>query len=360
MRQKVPFSPFCSKCSRQSCIHWLTYKRLEETEFVFNHHIHENDSDDSFNDNLIEHEHDDIDHEDSEEEVETLPEGMHWRTMPPIDKYHQLYGYNVTDIIYPFHLYKNIQAGWMERMNGVYSFPKQFIPTWSLATVCKHNNVFDQDDENLGRYSRNIVVYKNIGERLFDVDVMFRNTLANCKCVQQFDSHRFLLWHLGFGRFVDYTLLHLHLHRMRADGIGTYAEYTSITDALVSLGISSTLTYHDLHRAVCGFFRRLKFDEKVAFSCPTHGTTPRFLNTDGKNMGPTKRKVRHLEELERHPNDDEVLAQSTFFAKRVFLHIIKERNLVVELLAENISMTTLCDSENIESENGRLVVNLEL
>ena len=67
MRQKVPFSPFCSKCSRQSCIHWLTYKRLEETEFVFNHHIHKNDSDDSFNDNLIEHEHDDIDHEDSEE-----------------------------------------------------------------------------------------------------------------------------------------------------------------------------------------------------------------------------------------------------------------------------------------------------
>ena len=383
MRQKFPFSPFCSKCSRKICVHWLAYKKLEkeEEEFAFNQHIHEVDGNASFDDGIIEHSHDDendgaVEMEDdvedgdnnvtngdgdddsaSEDEGETIPEGMHWRTMPPIEKYHKLYGYNITDIIYPFQRDKDLQSGWLERMNGVYSFPNQFIPVWSLSNLCKHNNIFDRDDDNLGRHSRNIVVYTNIGERLFAVDVMFRKTIANCKCIQQFDSHKYLLWHLGYGRFVDYTLLHLHLHRMRSDGIGTYAEYKSINEALDSIGISSTLTYHDLHRAICGFFRRLKFDESKAFSCPTHGTTPRFLNTDGKNMGPTKRKVKHLEELERHPNDDEVLPQSTFFRTRVFLSEIKERKLVVELLADKMSMMAFCNSE-VQSENGRLLVNL--
>ena len=153
------------------------------------------------------------------------------------------------------------------------------------------------------------------------MEVKYRKTVAKCRCIQQVDGHPYLLWHLGFGRFVDYTLLHLHMHRMRSDGMGVHAEFKSITNALESLGISSTLKYHDLHRAVCGFFRRLKFDANVAFSCPTHGTTPRFLNTDGKNLGPTKRKVRHLEELERHQNDDQVLPQSTFFKDRVFDNI---------------------------------------
>ena len=413
MRQKFPFSPFCSKCSRQSCVHWLTYKKMvdEKEEFAFNQHIHEVDGNASFDDVIIEHSHDDedesavemeddVDVEDednevmnrdnevtnedddvdsgseddvedgyditngdddvdsaSEDEVDTIPERMHWRTMPPIEKYHKLYGYNISDILYPFQRDKDLQTGWLERMNGVYSFPNQFIPVWSLSNLCKHNNIFDRDDDNLGRHSRNIVVYSHIGERLFAVDVMYRKTMANCKCIQQYDSHKYLLWHLGFGRFVDYTFLHQHLHRMRKYGVGTYAEYKSINESLESIGISSTLTYHDLHRAVCGFYRKLKFDESTAFSCPTHGNSPRFLNTDGKNMGPTKRKVKHLEELERHPDDDEVLPQSTFFGGRVFMPEIKERRLVVELLADKMSMMAFCNSE-VQSENGRLLVNL--
>ena len=291
------------------------------------------------------------------EEV-TLPKDLHWRTLPPIDVYHQLYGYNTTDITYPFQLDMNLQAGWMERINGIYSFPTQFIPVWSASNVCKHGNVFDHDDGNLGRHSQNIVVYTNIGERVFDVEIMYRKTLGNCKCPQQFDGHPNLLWHLGFGKFVDYTLLHLHLHRMREAGMGTYADYKSINASLASAGISSTLTYKDLHCAVCGFYRKLKFDEHRVFSCPDHGTTPRFLNTDGKNLGPTKRKVKHIAELDKHPDDEDVLPQSTFFSKRVFLHNIKERHLVVELLAGDISKQEFCESPEIETENGRLVVNL--
>ena len=75
-------------------------------------------------------------------------------------------------------------------------------------------------------------------------------------------------------------------------------------------------------------------------------------------MGPTKHKVRHLEELERHPADDQILPQSTFFLDRVFLNMIKERRLVVELMSDNLSLRDFCNSNDIESENGRLLVSL--
>ena len=365
-RQRVPFSPFCSKCTRQSCVHWLNYKKLVEEgdTFVFNHLINDDAVDvigDDLRADVSEHgqevaEESEGDAE-GDAETETLKD-LHWKTMPPREIYHELYGYNETDIPYPFQSDKFLQAGFLQRMQGIYDFPAQFIPVWSPSYQCKHENLFDPDDSKLGRHSKNIVVYSNIGERIFDVEAMFRKTLGNCRCLQQYDGHPQLLWHIGFGRFVDYSLLHLHLHRMRADGMGTYPEYKSIAESLASIGISGTLTYKDLHRAVLGFFRRLKFDERTAFSCPDHGVTPRFLNTDGKNMGPTKRKVKHLSELEKHPDDDDVLPQSTFFHKRVFLPKIKERHLVVELLAGDISKDEFCNSEDLESQNGRLVVDL--
>lgn len=390
-RQKVPFSPFCSECTRQSCLHWRGYKSWEENgdEFVFDQHIIEFERIENYQDD-IEHDHEhqeeeengtaqeqrqspisnsqNVDHEidnqldddvndEAEDTVVEHEEPLHWRTIPPVDVYQKLYGYNATDIIYPFQQDPDLQRGWLERMNGVYSFPSQFIPVWSASNLCKHGNVFDRDDKNISLHSENIIVYNGIGERLFNVEVFCRKSSAECQCIQQFDSHKHLLWHLGFGRFVDYTLLHQHLHRMRANGIGTYAEFKSIQDSLDSLGISSTLTYHDLHRAVCGFFRKLKFDEKIAFTCPTHGSTPRFLCADGKNLGPTKRKVKNLKELDNHDDDDEVLPQSTFFATRVFMNDIKERNLVVELLGGNMTMEAFCESD-IRSDNGRLVVDL--
>jgi hypothetical protein len=86
--------------------------------------------------------------------------------------------YNVSDITYPFHLDVNLQAGLIDKMNGIYSFPTQFIPVWSASNVCHHGNVFDHDDGNLGRHSQNIVVYTNIGERVFDVKIMYRNKLG--------------------------------------------------------------------------------------------------------------------------------------------------------------------------------------
>ena len=94
LRQRNHFSPFCSKCTRQSCVHWLAYKKIkeEEEEFAFNHHVQEDGTNDSFHDDIIEHEHNVSDQgsieEDADEEEVTLPKDLHWRTLPPIDVYH--------------------------------------------------------------------------------------------------------------------------------------------------------------------------------------------------------------------------------------------------------------------------------
>ena len=63
--------------------------------------------------------------EDTEVNEESDLEELHWRKLPSIDVYHKLYGYNISDIVYPFHLDQNLQAGWMERMGGNFSFPAQ-------------------------------------------------------------------------------------------------------------------------------------------------------------------------------------------------------------------------------------------
>ena len=82
------------------------------------------------------------------------------------------------------------------------------------------------------------------------------------------------------------------------------------------------------------------------------------MNTDGKNLGPLKRKVKNLSELEKHHEDREVLRQSTLFQTRTFLSNIKERTLVLQLLAGDISKQEFYFSENIETDNGRLISNL--
>ena len=83
---------------------------------------------------------------------------------------------------------------------------------------------------------------------------------------------------------------------------------------------------------MCGFFNDLVFDNEKAFSCPTHGTSPKFIVSDGKALGPLKRKVAHLKELDIAEDDKSVLAQSTCFTDRIFLNIKKERVLVCKLV----------------------------
>ena len=102
----------------------------------------------------------------------------------------------------------------------------------------------------------------------------------------------------------------------------------------------------------------MEFEVEQAFSCPDHGTSPTYIVSDGKALGPLKSKVAHLKELDVPECDTTVLDQSTTFAERTFLSIKKERDLVCKMLTMQISMAEFTSSQIIVSENGRLLQNL--
>ena len=107
-----------------------------------------------------------------------------------------------------------------------------------------------------------------------------------------------------------------------------YALYRSIVDVAQSCRVSCSLTYSDIHGSVCGFFFNLKFDDQKAFSCPKHGTSPKFIVSDGKALGPLKRKVEHLTELDIADDDKTVLQQSTHFKNRIFFNKKKRKEIL--------------------------------
>ena len=88
-------------------------------------------------------------------------------------------------------------------------------------------------------------------------------------------------------------------------GLPIYSQYKSMKDNGETFCIKSELTYRDLHRAVLGFFQNLEFDEQLAFACPRHGTKPNWIVADGKNLGPTKKRCKHMSELDRHLEDEQ-------------------------------------------------------
>ena len=78
---------------------------------------------------------------------------------------------------------------------------------------------------------------------------------------------------------------------------------------------------------------------------------PKWIVADGKNLGPTKRKCKDMAELDSHPDDNQVLEQSTVFKDRVFLPNSIERSTVCSLMGNLISKDDFVTSPDIESEN---------
>ena len=276
-------------------------------------------------------------------------------------EYTKMCGFNCTKIPYPFKNSESQQQLYIKQIMNESDFPNSFVPPYSESKTCEHEFLYDSDDQRLVRESANVIIFNEIGEQCLDIEVLARKTVGNCKCLQHFDGHGHFLWHLGHGKFVSYRLLVHYLHLWVNDGTPKFAFFKSIKDNANSHGISSTMTYNDLHRATVGFFRQLQFDERKAFSCPLHGSNPKWINTDGKYLGPTKKKCFHLKELDRAECDDEVLEQSTKFKDRVFLPKHAERKEVVRLLSGNHTTEKaheFLDSDVVESPNGQLVKNL--
>ena len=338
-------SPFCSKCVRRKCHHFL---KLQAFQTAQNPQV-EVASNDDFNDNYEPS-------PDTEEEDSTY--NNHY--MEPMPDYirGKLYGYNFQDIVYPFCDSPTQQKVLLERISGAVNIPASLVPKFDPEKKCKHKMPFNQYEESIIKQSKNLLLFNDLGQRVFSTEVFARPSLGPCQCLQRYDGHQYLIWNLGLGRFCCYSMLLSYLHKWRTSGIAMYAMFKSIRDLSESSGITCDLTYQDIHRSVCGFFSNLTFNVEKAFACPTHGTAPKWMVADGKALGPLKRRVNHLQELDIHPEDIKVLEQSTLFKDRIFIASKQERKAVLSLLTGEMAMEQFVANDALKSENSLLVKNV--
>ena len=276
----------------------------------------------------------------------------------PVDEHQKLYGYNFEKIHYPIKEDKEFQKKWIDRIMGKFDFPSVMIPEYKDDLLCKHGLRFSSSDENLLKESPTLVLYSELKETVYDIAVYARRSDGPCRCLLRVDGTKYLVWNIGQGRCVDFTLLFSYLHKWVHSGIKIYAMWKSIVYSASSSGISCTLEYNDLHRSVTGFVNNLNIDFERAYSCPNHGTSPKWLVSDGKNVGPLKIRVNHLKELDVEPTDEKILMQSTLFKDRVFLNTKKERVILCRLLTGELPMNEFVEISEITSPNGLLLVNL--
>ena len=126
------------------------------------------------------------------------------------------------------------------------------------------------------------------------------------------------MWNLGSRKFICYTFLHSAIHKL-VSGTAINSIYSSRATTFSPLGVTTSLTVQDLTRAVTGFAAMLKF-RKEDFVCDKCGDTPEYIVCDGKSIGPAKRKVNHLTELDRALNG------AFIFYIRAFLGINEPAN----------------------------------
>ena len=340
-RQEVPY---CTSCVRRKCHH---LKRLLASYSQPEAQVQGDEE-------MLEEDYD------PKHDVEENNYGFEDHYLIPLPKHVHgfLYGFNFEPIYFPFSESSNQQEVWLDRKNGLVNIPDRLVPEYDAEYKCKHNLTFIKSDESLVRESQTVCLFNDLGERIMKTEVFARPSEGPCKCLHRVDGNPYLIWNLGHGRFIDYTLLLGYLHKWRVSGISMHALYKSIVDCAESCGVACSLTYADVHRGVCGFFINLKFNIQTAFSCPDHGSTPSWIVADGKALGPLKKRVKHLTELDVAKDDKSVLEQSTFYKDRIFLSSKKERGLVIKVLTGDITMTEFTLSNDIKSDNGVMIMDL--
>jgi hypothetical protein len=173
--------PFCSLCTNRKCHHFVLYEKSEaslnpepvqEEQYEPSHDCEE--PDDKYND--------------------------HYMNKPPDHIRGHMYGYNLEDIIFPFSDSCDQQRVWLERVSGVVHIPSRLEPVIDIESKCKHNAPFDNSSEALVTESKSVVLFNDLGERIFPSEVLARPTLGPCKCLKRFDGSKLLIWNLGKGR----------------------------------------------------------------------------------------------------------------------------------------------------------------
>ena len=234
----------------------------------------------------------------------------------PGGDYHKKHGYNRTAFEYPIKRNKELQDKFCARLNGTFDLPNQIVPTCDGHEICdNHGNNFNPDDQKLVLVSENITIYTESCDKILPIPSYARPTVEGCKCLAQADTHDHLLWNMGSGHLLDYLYLHNHLHKKVTSGNAMNASFNARKTALSSIGLKSSLSYPIFLRACTGFAQMIRF-RKEDFLCSSCGDSLPYIVCDGKAEGPSKRKVSHLEELDRCEGDVSVLCQGSLFKDR--------------------------------------------
>ena len=355
-------TPICSVCVTRKCPHYHYYKKNKKNEqpqfesSVDGHPAESCDCDEGEGDGVPGSDPGAVNDVNSGG-ADSRKDANYWDNLPAAE-HQKAYGYNFKDIPFPVKDDKDFQTKWLQRLQGNFDFPDKLAPQHVQGLKCNnHGNEFDPRDEKLRLESKTFLLYSEMGEKIFQIPVYSRPAVE-CSCTVKYDGTDLLMWNLGQGRFIDFTLLFSYLHKWVVSGIKIYAFWKSIKSCAAFTGISCTLTYKDLHRAICGFMNNLKIDFKKAFSCPIHGNSPEWIVADGKNVGPLKRRVDHLTELDRNEADKNILTESTKFKDRCFLSEKKERQNVLKLLSEVITSLDFVETSEMNTDNGKLIIEL--
>ena len=293
-------TPFCSGCTRRNCRHYTEYLKSCDTEQSPANedqtHVAQ-PADIGASSTIFQTDGDNADTEDTSDagqrdSGDNLQEGTYREEIPlenekhrnywePLsrDEHERLYGYNFEKLKYPIKHDPEFQRKWLLRLQGNYDFPSELIPKYKEGEKCtKHQNNFDETNTSLILVSKNIKLYSELGEKVFDVPVFSRLTIGRqCKCTKKLDGTPYLIWNLGGGRFIEFGLLYSAIHKFAEDGTTMFALWKSIRNTTLSSGMSCTLTYNDIHRAVTGYVNNIDADWKTLFSCPVEGSSPSFF-----------------------------------------------------------------------------------
>ena len=207
------------------------------------------------------------------------------------------------------------------------------IPDFLPQNKCEHGYEYHSNDESMLMDSPDIIVHTDEGSHIYPVEVFKRRSTGPCKCCQQVDGHKYLLFYVGSGSFVCYLTLNKWLLSHMRSGVTARSYLNTISDNCKTTGRKSSLKYDKWLEACDGFKANLEIDFDEAFTCIRCNNSPQYITCDGKALAPLKRKLKPLKlsELSTHPEDYEVMPQGSYHQNRVFLCSKEERKVFTKL-----------------------------
>lgn len=166
------------------------------------------------------------------------------------DKYQ--YGFNKAPVKLPIRRDVFLKQKFEEQRNNSLVYPDRFVPRYEPNNRCKHGHLFSEDDTKLKVLYNSAMKYSENCEEKLDIPIYGRPSASTCKCVQQPDTHPWLMWNAGGGHLLCYQYLLAALMKFNS-GVPYNAQHSARADSLsINWDIKTALGYHTFLRSVIG------------------------------------------------------------------------------------------------------------